>query len=275
MKHVHYLHSQHYHYMTTRFAEGGCYAQPQFFATIDHVLEHVIDRVLVHARAVGNDLSHFTTYLAQKTRRTRFRFMSWIVREDSPQIAIVNSGPLEVVTLALAAVMFAQREPQRRKRFDFRARTVLRFRARDLFHQLVDVLELLQRRPTAITASPLRSRRQPHGESFREVFRRMCLRIPRRQMQNILSTLWSRFVEVWIRLRKRAEQFAVLPFEVQTKSSIERVSGLVTEDAHALRIRAAFDFQHLPTFELHQSRMRQVKRDGDTRHAVGRKPLFR
>jgi hypothetical protein len=44
----------------------------QIFAAIDHILEHVIDRVLVHSGAFGNDLAHLTTHLAQKTRGTRF-----------------------------------------------------------------------------------------------------------------------------------------------------------------------------------------------------------
>src|SRR6185369_4333550 len=36
-----------------------------------------------------------------------------------------------------------------------------------------------------------------------------------------------------------------------------------------------FDFQHLLPFEFHQPRVRQVKRDRDSRYAVRGKPLFR
>src|SRR5215470_347611 len=110
MKHVHYLHSEHYHDTTARFAEGGCDTKFQIFAAIDHVLQHVIDRVLVHACTFSDDLSHLESHLAQKTDGTLAMFVMWIVGEDATQIAIVNSGPFEVVTLALAAIMIAQRE---------------------------------------------------------------------------------------------------------------------------------------------------------------------
>src|SRR5215208_6478506 len=114
MEHVHYLHSQRYHDTTTRFAKGGCYTKFQFFTAIDHILQHVVYRVLMHARTFSNDLSHLTPYLAKETCGTHFRLVSRIVRENSIEIAIVNCGPLEVVALALAPVMFSQSYSQRR-----------------------------------------------------------------------------------------------------------------------------------------------------------------
>ncbi len=39
--------------------------------------------------------------------------------------------------------------------------------------------------------------------------------------------------------------------------------------------RAALDLQHLASLQLHQPRVRQVERDGDARHAVGREPVVR
>src|SRR5215213_8284816 len=107
MKHIHYLHSQHYHDTTTRFAEGGCYTKFQFFAAIDHILQHVIDRVLVYAGAFSNHLSHLATHLAHEARGARPCLVSWIVGKDSMEIPIVNCGPFEVVTLTLAPVVFA------------------------------------------------------------------------------------------------------------------------------------------------------------------------
>src|ERR1051325_11259699 len=108
----------------------------------------------MHARAFGDDLSHLATHLAQETRSALAMLVTWIVGEDATQIAIVNRGPFEVVTLALATIVIAQRSAQRRQRLDLRACSVLRFRACELGHQLIDVFELLQRRPATITTSP-------------------------------------------------------------------------------------------------------------------------
>src|SRR6185503_19822458 len=100
----------------------------------------------------------------------------------------------EVVTFALAAIVFAQRDLQRRERFDFRARSVSWLRAGDVVHQFVDVLELPERRPPAITSPPLQTRSQPDGKGFGEVLRRVCLCVPGGQVQNIFATLGSWFV---------------------------------------------------------------------------------
>src|SRR5690349_8814909 len=102
----------------------------------------------------------------------------------------------------------------------------------------------------------------------------MRLRVPRRQMQYVLAALRSRFVEVGIRLRERAKQLAVLSFEVQPKRRVECMSSLVPQDAHALLVGSPFNFQHLPPLELHQPRVREVKRNRDAGHTVRRKPLL-
>src|ERR1700681_23676 len=65
------------------------------------------------------------------------------------------------------------------------------------------------------------------------------------------------------------------PFEMQAKSIVDGVAGLVTQNAHALDVSAPFDFQHLFSFELHQTRMGQIKRNGESRNPVGCKPLSR
>src|SRR5215211_4201585 len=107
MEHVHYLHSQHYHDTTTRFAEGGCYTKFQIFAAVDHILQHVIDRVLMHAGAFSNDLPHFAPHLAHEAGRAGPCLVSRLVGKNSMKISVVNGGPFEVVTLALATVVFS------------------------------------------------------------------------------------------------------------------------------------------------------------------------
>src|ERR1043165_2023645 len=122
------------------------------------------------------------------------------------QIAIVNRGPFKVVTLALATVMFSQSYSQRRQWLDFCARPVSRLGARETVHQLVDVFQFVQRGPTTITTTPLRTRREPDGERFGEVFRRVRLRVPRRQVQHEFAALGFWLVEVGIRLGEGSEE---------------------------------------------------------------------
>src|SRR5690349_4385462 len=90
---------------------------------------------------------------------------------------------------------------------------------------------------------------------------RLC--VPRRQVQHVLAASGFWFVEIRIWLRERTEELAVAPFEVQTERGVECVARFVSQNAHALRVRATFDFQHLLPFELNQSRVREVKRDRD------------
>src|SRR6185503_2100659 len=129
--------------------------------------------------------------------------------------------------------------------------------------------------PAAITAAPLRTRREPDGESLGEVFRRVRLCVPRGKMQYELPAPGFGFVKVRIGLRKRTEELAILALEVKPESCVEGVAGFVAQDTKAFGIGAAFDLQHLLPFELHQAGVREVKRDGDARHSIRRKPLFR
>ena len=64
-------------------------------------------------------------------------------------------------------------------------------------------------------------------------------------------------------------------FEVKPEGGVEGVTGFVTQNPHALGVSTAFDFQHLLPFELYQSGVRKVKRNGNPGDAIGRKPLFR
>src|SRR5690349_2764054 len=95
----------------------------------------------------------------------------WSVAEDATNIAVVNGGQMKVVTFSFATIVIAQRAAQCRQWIDLGACSVLRFRAREGDHQLVDVLELLQGRPATITTSPLRARGEPDRKRLGEVFR--------------------------------------------------------------------------------------------------------
>ena len=62
---------------------------------------------------------------------------------------------------------------------------------------------------------------------------------------------------------------------MQPESVVERVARFMTQDAHAFDVGAAFDFAHVFALELHQPRMRQIKRNRKAGHAVGREPFGR
>ena len=66
MQNVHDLHSQDNHKTPPRFAFGVYDTKLQILAAIDHVLQHVIDSVLVNSGAFGNNLTHFAAHAANK-----------------------------------------------------------------------------------------------------------------------------------------------------------------------------------------------------------------
>src|SRR5882762_5988574 len=108
MQNVHDLNCQDDHQTAARFA--GRYSDTQFqvFAAIDHVFEYVIDGVLMHPGAIGNYLTHLPAYATDKTGGGWFGTMARIVGKNATQITIVNCGPIKIVTLTLAPVMFTQ-----------------------------------------------------------------------------------------------------------------------------------------------------------------------
>src|SRR5258705_4279688 len=109
MQPVHYLNCQDTHDTPTRRSCRDSYAQLKILAAINHVFEQMIDSVLMHASAFSNDLSNLAADCAEKTRGARLGTMTRIVREDAQQITIVNCGPIKVVLLAFATIVFAQR----------------------------------------------------------------------------------------------------------------------------------------------------------------------
>src|SRR5687767_6206423 len=115
----------------------------------------MIDGVAVHARSFRNQLLNLRRHTPHETRGRLASTMSWLARKNPTQIVVEISGPFKRVLLSLAVVMLAQRNPNLRQRFDFLSHPILRSRARDLAHEIIDVLELAQCRPAAITTAPI------------------------------------------------------------------------------------------------------------------------
>ena len=55
----------------------------------------------------------------------------------------------------------------------------------------------------------------------------------------------------------------------------ERVPGLVAHELEAVFLGAALDFEHHVLFETLEARVREIKGNGETGDAVGRKPFIR
>src|SRR4051794_5727095 len=103
----------------------------------------------------------------------------------------------------------------------------------------------------------------------------MRLGIPGVEIQNITAAVRFLFVGWRILLRERSKGANPAALEMQTKSVIQRMTSLVPQDAHTFNVSAAFDFAHELALELHQPRVRQIKRNRKSRHAVGREPFRR
>src|SRR3989442_3937749 len=176
--------------------------------------------------------------------------MLGIIRENAAQVRIQISGPLEFILALLASVMFAQGDANFRQRYDFSPGAVLGTSAGDFVHDLVDVFNFPQRRPAAITPAPVRTRLQPNGERFGEILRRVRLRVPRLKIEYVSPAVWLGPIRFGITLREGAKCRLPSSLEVQTKRIVDRMAGFVTQNAQALDISAAFDFEHLLAFEF-------------------------
>src|SRR5690349_15998800 len=130
------------------------------------------------ACAFRNQLLEFRRHPAQKTYRSLARSILRFIRKDPSQVVVEICRPLERVLFALAIVMLAQSDTNLVKRLDLFSHAVARTRAGDFAQKLIDVIKFLQRGPSAIPATPVRTRLQPNSERLSEVFGRVRLGVP-------------------------------------------------------------------------------------------------
>ena len=158
--------------------------------------------------------------------------------------------------------MLGQRRVEPAERIDHvRALVSMRLLAGDLGHQLVDIFELLQRRPAGIALAPVGARLQPDREGLGEVLVGMALRIPQPQMLDVILARRIGPVVARIAGRGTAEQFLPAAAALQPVGVLDDVAGLVAQDAHAFGARAAFDVEDLLALEPHQARMGEIERE--------------
>ena len=101
------------------------------------------------------------------------------IREQPPQLAVVELRVFDAVMTALAAIVPPQRVAESAQRIDLVDALDERLAAAQRLHQRVHVLQLLQRRPPGVALLPVRVRRQPDREGLGEVLVGMALRVPR------------------------------------------------------------------------------------------------
>ena len=186
-------------------ALGAYRAQPQLARAADHVVEHLVERELVAARPARHGAADLGAVAAQEGRRALVVPVARRVGEDAAQVAVPGVGVVHRVLLSLLVVVLAQRLPELRERVDLHARAHARARALQLLHQLVDVLELLQRRPAGVAPPPDVARLEPHREGLGEVLVGMALRVVEAQVLHEAPARGVRAVDLGVALRRAAE----------------------------------------------------------------------
>src|SRR5258708_33376050 len=145
----------------------------------------------------------------------------------------------------------------------------------DFAHQLVDIFELLERRPAGIACPPVRTRPQPYRKGLGEILGRMTLRIPAPKVLDIAPAGRIGPVIARVTFRGRAEQLLPAPAAVQLVGVLHGMAGFMTENGHALGPGATLDFEHPFLLELHQAGMGQIERDRNARRVCRTEPLAR
>ena len=92
---------------------------------------------------------------------------------------------------------------------------------------------------------------QPYGERLGKIFRRMRLRVPCIEVQDVAAAVRFWLVRRRILLGERSERTDPPALEVQPESVIERMAGLVPENPHTFNVGAAFNLTHEFSLELH------------------------
>ena len=199
------------------------------------------------------------------------------LREDAPQVRVVEVGVLLGRQLAPGRVVVRERGRQLRGVGAAPAaagRDEGRLLAR-LVHQRVDVLQLRRRSPPVIASAPLvRRRGEPDGEGLGEVLVGVRLRVPVRQVAHEAPAIRPGAVPLGLVLDVRApEDRAPAPSRGEPIRVVHGVSALVTQELRARFRRPALDVHHLPQLELLEPRVRKVKGDRDGRFAFRAEPF--
>ena len=106
---IHRLHGQQYGELLAGLFLRYRQAELELATAPDHVLEHLIDRVLVDARPARDDAPDLTPESGDELRRGAIARVLRRIREDAAQVAIVEIRVIHAVVLTLGAIVLVQR----------------------------------------------------------------------------------------------------------------------------------------------------------------------
>src|SRR6266496_2592390 len=201
--------------------------------------------------------------------------MAWIGGKQPVEIAVVSLRWLEGVECLFFLVVAGQRLAELTQRIDALARGDQWPLPGDFVHQLVDIFELLERRPAGIARPPVRTRPQPDRKGLGEILVRMALRIPAPKVLDIAPAGRIGPVIARVAFRGWAEQLLPAPAAVQLVGVLHGMAGFMTEDGHALGPGATLDLEHHFLLELHQAGMGEIERDRNAGRVCRAEPLAR
>src|SRR5262245_43356333 len=110
-----------------------------------------------------------------------------------------------------------------------------------------------------ILTLPTGLRLQPHRKGFCKVFSRMRLSVPCVEIQNEVAAVGPWLVELRVWHAVQAEHLGPASPRVKAVGVIDGMSGLVSQNPHALTFACSFHLEHLRTLQLHQPRMGEIK----------------
>src|SRR5687767_10562800 len=119
VKVIHRLYGQQDCELLARLILGTDETELELAAPGDHVLEHLIDRVLIDAGPARDDAADRAPDARDESRCRDVVRKLRCVGEHLPQVAIVEVRVVDAVVAPLVAVMLPQRQLQRRQRIDF------------------------------------------------------------------------------------------------------------------------------------------------------------
>src|SRR6186713_169559 len=105
---IHRLHGQQYGELLAGLFLRYRQAELELATAPDHVLEHLIDRVLVDARPARDDPPDLTPEPGDELRRGAIACVLGRVGEDAAQVAVVEVRMIDAVVTALVAVVLSQ-----------------------------------------------------------------------------------------------------------------------------------------------------------------------